>query len=76
MSIATDVFQEIRGGLNLQYSLKPEQAKVLDFLIEKENVLAVLPTGFGKSLLYAVLPRIMNQVQFYHLVNNVVLANV
>ena len=36
--------------------LKPKQVAYLDFLYHGRDVVAVLPTGFGKSLIYQVLP--------------------
>ena len=35
-------------------SLKPEQKEALEFLLSGRDVLAILPTGFGKSLIYQV----------------------
>ena len=32
--------------------LKPKQVQCFDFLLNKNDVMAVLPTGFGKSLLF------------------------
>ena len=36
--------------------LKPKQVQCFDFLLDKNNVMAVLPTGFRKSLLFHLLP--------------------
>ncbi|XP_048729762.1 ATP-dependent DNA helicase RecQ-like [Ostrea edulis] len=36
-------------------ALKEEQRKILDALLEKRDCLAILPTGFGKSLPYQLL---------------------
>ena len=33
-------------------SLKPEQRDAVEALLDGQDVLAVLPTGFGKSLIY------------------------
>ena len=35
-------------------SLKPEQKEALEFLLSGRDVLAILPTGFGTSLIYQV----------------------
>lgn len=35
-------------------SMRPEQSSAIDSLISGENVLALLPTGYGKSLIYQV----------------------
>ena len=36
--------------------LKPLQVKCFEYLIEGNDLIAVLPTGFGKSLLFQILP--------------------
>ena len=36
--------------------LKPEQKKVLSFLYEGQDVFAWLPTGYGKSICFQLLP--------------------
>jgi hypothetical protein len=38
--------------------LKPEQVKCFEYILQGYDVIAVLPTGFGKSLLYQLLPDI------------------
>ena len=61
----TDVaatFAIIKEKYKLEFSLKREQSIVLEHLADKENVLAVLPTGYGKSLMYACLPLLLNEV--------------
>jgi len=46
-----------RYGWNLE--LKNEQVEILELTVnERKNVIAVLPTGFGKSLLFT-LPALM-----------------
>jgi superfamily II DNA helicase RecQ len=39
--------------------LKPEQVKCFEYILQGYDVIAVLPTGFGKSLLYQLLPDIL-----------------
>ena len=43
--------------------LKPEQRQILDCLMKKEDCLAVLPTGYGKSLPFQLLPAIASALQ-------------
>jgi hypothetical protein len=38
--------------------LKPEQVKCFEYILQEYDVIAVLSTGFGKSLLYQLLPDI------------------
>jgi len=42
--------------MNFQY-LKPKQAKVLKSFTSGHNTFVALPTGYGKSIIYAILPR-------------------
>ncbi|XP_022809537.1 ATP-dependent helicase SGS1-like [Stylophora pistillata] len=38
---------------NLKFALlKPDQRNAVDYLLKKDDVLAVLPTGYGKSLIF------------------------
>ena len=44
-------------------SLKPEQRECIRRLIcVKEDVLAILPTGFGKSIIYQLLPKVLEHL--------------
>lgn len=36
--------------------LKPRQVKCFEYILHGFDVIAILPTGFGKSLLYQLLP--------------------
>ena len=42
--------------LQLCFSLRKEQRTVLQSFLKKEDVLGVLPTGYGKSLIYQLAP--------------------
>ena len=44
-------------------SLKSEQLKVVVGITEGRDVFAVLPTGYGKSLFFACLPVVFDQLQ-------------
>ena len=48
--------KSVLDGLENISSLKEEQAIALKAFVEKEDVFAVLPTGFGKSLIYQLAP--------------------
>ena len=63
MTSVTETFDSIKNNYNLHISLKIEQISVLDSLLRNKSVLAVLPTGYGKSVLYAVMPMLLNKVQ-------------
>jgi hypothetical protein len=52
-------------GFNIQ--LKKEQKEILQLLVrDKKSVFRVLPTGYGKSLLYTLPPLLLDQVQAYN----------
>ena len=38
------------------FCLKPLQVKFFEYVLKGQDVIAVLPTGFGKSLLFQLLP--------------------
>jgi superfamily II DNA helicase RecQ len=46
--------QRVLGNFGIQ-QLKPEQRKILDVVLSRRDCMAVLPTGYGKSLPYQVL---------------------
>ena len=41
---------------NITYCLKDKQIECLDVLVRGKDLLAILPTGCGKTLVYALLP--------------------
>ena len=51
----------LKAAASLEYSdLKPEQKCILKAFVEGKDVFVALPTGFGKSLCYALLPLIFD----------------
>ena len=42
--------------------LKPEQRQVISLICNGKDALGVLPTGFGKSLTYTLIPLLMDEV--------------
>ena len=42
-------------------SFKPGQRQIIDHLLNKTHVLAVMPTGAGKSLCYQIPPLVLNE---------------
>lgn len=47
-----------------KFKLKEEQQLAIEAVCGGRNVFAVLPTGFGKSLLYLVTPLVLDEVSF------------
>ena len=44
------------------FVLKREQTEVIQMVLEKQNVIAILPTGFGKSMMYLLPPLLLDEV--------------
>ena len=59
-----NVLRQVLVGKCIPYQLKSQQQDILRHLVDKSNVLAVLPTGYGKSVLYALLPAVMDKVSY------------
>ena len=52
-----------KAAQDLGYAaLKPKQLEVVSGVLRGEDVFAVLPTGYGKSLCFAVLPSVYDQL--------------
>ena len=58
-SMAVDNNREIvvRAASSLGYSLKPEQEQAILAFVSGNDVFIAVPTGYGKSLCFGVLPR-------------------
>ena len=56
-AMASDIEAAIQFSFKLGYSeLKAEQERVVKVFLSGKDVFGALPTGYGKSLCYAVLP--------------------
>lgn len=43
-------------------SFKPEQFKIIDNILKLNNVIAIMPTGYGKSLCFQLPPLLTNEI--------------
>ena len=57
-----EVFNELKRELGLNFNLKEEQGRILDLLIRKRSVVAILNTGFGKSLIFMTISKFLDKV--------------
>ena len=57
---AYDVIKQKTG---ITYELKAEQKQIIELLTQKQNVFAALPTGYGKSAIYALTPSLLDHVR-------------
>ena len=55
-----ELFVEFKDEIN--FDMKEEQVEILAKLCSGENVLGILPTGYGKSLIYSLAPLMMDKV--------------
>ena len=53
-----EALTEALTSLDIRLTLKAKQKECISYLAEEKDVLAILPTGYGKSLIYTLLPRI------------------
>ena len=53
--ILADVSRQLATKLRFSLELKVEQREALNSLLDGSDVLAVLPTGYGKSLIFQLL---------------------
>ena len=64
MAAEIDMLARALADLNVvarsEFKLKPEQEVAVKSLLDGKNVLAVLPTGYGKSLIYQMFVRAKN----------------
>jgi superfamily II DNA helicase RecQ len=44
--------------------VKEDQELIIQHLLDRSDVFGLLPTGFGKSLTYKLLPLILDEVGF------------
>jgi len=59
----TDYFFDIiQHKYILPAHLKLQQKEVINCILQRQNVVAVWPTGFGKSLAYLIPPLILDEV--------------
>jgi superfamily II DNA helicase RecQ len=50
------------SDLKLAFTLKAEQQAAVQHIFNKKHTFCVLPTGFGKSMIYALPPLVMDKV--------------
>ena len=53
---------EATRELGLQ-CLKPKQREAIELFVSGKDVMVILPTGYGKSVLYGILPNLFDKIQ-------------
>ncbi|KAK3108661.1 hypothetical protein FSP39_012764 [Pinctada imbricata] len=57
-----DIISQILSSFRLNITIKQEQKTIIDYILNKNDVFAVLTTGFGKSLIYTLIPKIQDKI--------------
>ena len=47
----------------LGFALKDKQVEVIEAILSNRDVFGCLPTGYGKSLCYAILPKVFDKLR-------------
>jgi len=50
--------------LPAEFSIKPKQLSALESIIENRDTLCILPTGYGKSLIYQLIPSVFKKIEY------------
>ena len=58
----SQAIKRARLSLASKFPLKDEQRRCLEQVLNRRSVVAVLPTGFGKSLIYQLLPSAFDEL--------------
>ena len=53
---------EVSKNLGLGFDLREEQLAAMQAICEKNHTFCLLPTGYGKSVIFTLTPLIMDQV--------------
>ena len=66
-----ELYKKVKEKYNLPYVLRNEEELILTGLLQKANILGVLPTGFGKSLCFMLYPLLLDELakkpEHYHI---------
>ena len=55
-------YAQVKTDYNFDFELKQHQTDVIRHILQKEDVFAILPTGYGKSLCYVLPPLMLDKV--------------
>ena len=58
----TELYRITKNWCNQSNRVKDEQLQVVTNVVSGKDVFAVLPTGYGKSLCFALLPGVFNRL--------------
>ncbi len=61
--------ETVCNRLNIQFALKEQQIECLKTITDRssrKDVIAILPTGYGKTMIYALLPPLLDALDEYN----------
>jgi Lhr-like helicase len=56
------IFQQLKTEHQWDFTLKCDQKAVIEVLLQKKNVLAIYPIGYGKTLMHSITPLVLDTV--------------
>ena len=54
-------------SLNLEFALKEKQFACIQNIADGRYVMGILPTGYGETLIYTILPRVLDMLPGKHI---------
>lgn len=57
-----EFFNSLKSVYSFNFELKNEQAEVLTAILNGENVFALLPTGYSKTMCFTLVPLLFDEV--------------
>lgn len=60
-----EYFDSLKSVYKISFDLKSEQLKVLLATLNQQNAFAVLPTGYGKTMCFALIPLLLDEVNTF-----------
>ena len=65
MALCREVVEVAVNKYCTDFEIKPKQFDALFSVLKKKDTLCILPTSFGKSLVYQLLPSVCKELQSY-----------
>ncbi|XP_077866452.1 ATP-dependent DNA helicase RecQ-like [Saccoglossus kowalevskii] len=62
LGFSTYYSEEVWNKYGFEYQLKPQQTRIINSVVEKQNIIGILPTGFGKSDTFIIPPLLLDQM--------------
>jgi ATP-dependent DNA helicase RecQ len=60
--ILANALSSVLERFEFQIKLKEEQQQIVSSILKKQDVFALLPTGYGKSMTYILVPLLADEV--------------